>query len=225
MSRPTTPEDVAAKEALMNAYFDKALERVSFVERLAAEGHEIESLTLCVVYLDGLSQLLSWPEKEVGRNFVQTLCSHDQSGYLSLIHPLQLIRAFDSMNRPWTPRARALETRYSGPPYSLMSREDASNAIGETFSSKNEVAEVVRQLWRGTLAAVVYHWMRNPSVHGLGGSPRITFDETNFKDTCPPAISLGTLLPPLKEMLRQARERSLNRCEWFGDDRIVLPTK
>jgi hypothetical protein len=42
MSRPTTPEDVAAKESFMNAYFDKADQRVAFVKSLAAEGHEVD---------------------------------------------------------------------------------------------------------------------------------------------------------------------------------------
>jgi hypothetical protein len=167
--------------------------------------------------------LLSWPKKEVGRNFVETLCCYDQSGYLSLIHPLQLIRAFDAMQEPWPSRARALESRF-GPPYSLMSFEDASNAIGQTFKSSSEVAAILPELWRGTVAAVVYYWMRNPSVHGFGASPRITFDETSYKGDCAPALSLNTLLSPLKGMVREARKRSLDRCEWFGDDRIILPT-
>ena len=208
----------------MNAYFDKADDRVAFVKKLAAEGHEVESLTLCLVYLDGLSQLLSWPRKESGRNFVETLCSHDQSGYLSLMHPLQLIRGFDAMNDPWPSRARALKTHYSGPPYSLMEREKASNMIGQTFNS-NEVAAIRSELWRGTIGAVVYYWMRNPSVHGFGGSPSISFDQTGFRGNPAPGLSLNTLLPPLKGMVREARKRSLDRCEWFGDDRIILSTK
>jgi len=224
MSRPATPEDIAAKEGFMNAYFDEAFERVAFLERLAVEGRQIESLTLCLVYLDGLSQLLSWPGKETGRNFVQTLCSHDPAGFLALTHPLQLIRAFDAMNGPWPSRARSLEERYPGPPYSLMSRAEASNAISDTFTC-NEVAEIVRELWRGTVAAVVYHWMRNPSVHGFGGSQRISFDETSLEGSPAPSLSLHTLLPPLRAMINEGRERSLKACEWFGDDRIILPAK
>jgi hypothetical protein len=225
VSRPATPQDIEAKEDLMKAYFDKALERVAFVEKIAAEGRHVESLTLCLVYLDGLSQLLSWPGGEAGRNFVETLCSYDQAGFLSLIHPVQLIRAFDAMKGPWPSRARSLEGRYSGPPYSLMSCSEASNAIGETFASNNEVAEVFRELWRGTLAAVVYHWMRNPSVHGFGGAQRISFDETCLKGCPAHPLSLQTLLPPLRAMLSEARKRSLDRCEWFGDDRIILSNK
>src|SRR5208337_819113 len=196
----------------------------AFLERLAVEGRQIESLTLCLVYLDGLSHLLSWPGKETGRNFVQTLCSHDPAGFLALTHPLQLIRAFDAMNGPWPSRARSLEERYPGPPYSLMSRAEASNAISDTFTC-NEVAEIVRELWRGTVAAVVYHWMRNPSVHGFGGSQRISFDETSLEGSPAPSLSLHTLLPPLRAMINEGRERSLKACEWFGDDRIILPAK
>ncbi len=48
MSRPATREDIAAKEYLMNAYVDEALDRVAFVERLAAEGSQVESLTPCL---------------------------------------------------------------------------------------------------------------------------------------------------------------------------------
>jgi hypothetical protein len=220
MPRPSTPEDIAAKVAFMNAYFEDALGRAAFLEDLADNGHEYESMTLCVVYLDSYSQLLSGRKGETGRNFVETVCSHDQSGFLSLIHPLQLTRSFDEMKGRWPQRSRILSGRYPGPTYALVSREDALDAIRETFASE-EVAEIIRELWRGTVAAVVYNWVRNPSVHGPGGSQQISFDKTTLKGAPAPSVSLNSLLPPLRAMITEARSRSLKRCEWFGDDRTV----
>jgi hypothetical protein len=159
--------------------------------------------------------------RKTGQNFVETLCSYDETGLLSLVHPLQLIEAFDGMRGPWPSRARTLEKRYSGPPYSLMSRTDVSNAIHGMFRS-NEVVATVQELWRGTIAAIVYYWMRNRSVHGYGGSQRITFEETHLNGSPAPSLSLHDLLPPLKAMIGEARKRSIDRCEWFGDDDILF---
>ena len=106
----------------------------------------------------------------------------------------------------------------------LLLGGDVSNMVGQTFNS-NEVAEILSQLWRGTVGAIVYYWMRNPSVHGFGASPSISFDQTSFRGNPAPGLSLNTLLPPLKGMVLEARKRSLDRCEWFGDDRIILSTK
>jgi len=220
MPTPRTPEDIVAKKAFMNAYFDDALKRVAFVERLAANGQKVESLTLCLVYLDGFSQYLRWPRREIGRNFVETLCSNDRIGFLSRIHLLQLMRAFNEMKGSWPPRAKILRRLWPGPTYSLMSRIEASNAITESFSSK-KVAEILSELWRGTVAAAAYDWMRNRSVHGFGTAQYITFDMTRYKGKAIPPLGLESLLRPLRAMITELRRRSLERCEWFGDDRII----
>lgn len=57
----------------MEAYFDEAEERIAFLEVLHAIGHETESLTLCLTYIDSFAQLLFWPRRESGRNFVEAL--------------------------------------------------------------------------------------------------------------------------------------------------------
>lgn len=223
MARPSDPEEVAAKQSQMGAYFDAALERVAFLDELVARGRESEALTLCLIYIDRFAQLLHWPRKSVGKNIVDALCKHDRHPFLSLVHPLEMIRAMNAMNDPWRSRAATLKTHFPGPQYELMDPLKFLKSISSSLTSA-ELADLRQELWRGTIAAVAYYWMRIPSVHGFGSSPSLHFDNTKYRGVDAPQLNLHVLKSPLRSMIEEARSRSIAACEWFGDDRILFAT-
>jgi hypothetical protein len=185
-----------------------------------ARGRDTEALTLCLTYIDSFAQLLQWPCQGVGQNFVETLWRHDSQPFLSLVHPLQMIRAIDAMAAPWRSRAATLRILFPGPRYELVSRPDFLDSIAVNFTSA-DLTDVRRELWRGTIAAVAYYWMRNPSVHGFGSSSSLSFGDTKCRGIDAPQLNLQVLESPLRSMIEEARARSFAACEWFGDDRIL----
>jgi hypothetical protein len=219
MPRPTNPSDAAAKLEVMNGFFDDASQRVDFLSELDRGGHRTEALTLCLTYIDSFAQWLQYPREGVGQNFVESLCAHEQFTYFSLIHPLQMVRALAAMNGSWPMHSKTIESIFPAPPYELMDRLTFARSL--TRVGQNVLQAIQQEFWRGTVASVAYYWLRNPSVHRFGSSPSVSFGSTVYQGTEPPSLGLATLVPTLKSMIKEARTRSTNTCEWFGNDRIM----
>jgi hypothetical protein len=220
MPRPTNPDDAAAKLEIMSHYFDDALRRVSYLSELHKGGHGREALTLCLVYIDTFAQWLNYSQNGVGKNFVEALCVHEEFAYFSLIHPEQMIRALSTMKPIWKERARTIRSIFPGPPFELLDRPTFASSLSAAFRTQ-EIQEIQQEFWRGTIAAVAYFWLRNPSVHNFTTLPSVSFDLTLHQGKEITSLGLATLLPPLKSMIKEARTRSMDTCEWFGDDRLV----
>ena len=80
-----------------------------------------------------------------------------------------------------------------------------------------ELERLKNELWRGTLASIVYSWIRNPAVHGFG-CLGVSFSNTTFQGHPVPAIGFQMLRNCLTRIARVARDRSLSTGKWFGHD-------
>lgn len=220
MATPTDPDDAAAKRAIMEDYFDKADERIAFLQELHAAGHETEALTLCATYIDSFAQWLYWPRVESGRNFVEALGAFESAPLFSLVHPVQVVRAFRAMKGDWPSIAEIVEREFPGPVHELASHVDFKERIVPILDAV-QAQRVGENLWRGTLGAVAYYWIRNPSVHGFGTSSSLSFSNTTLAGNPAPSMTLQSLIPPLRAMVAEARRRSANACQWFGNDAII----
>lgn len=221
MPRPTNPDDAAEKLKIMSAFFDEALQRVDYLSELHKSGRDTEALTLCLTYVDSFAQWLYYPRRSVGQNFIEALSAHDHAAYFSLIHPLQMIRALDRMEGPWPSRAKIIASIFPGPSYELMDRLTFARSLSSGFGPQ-ELGLIQQKFWRGTIAALAYYWLRNPSVHRFGSSPSLSFGSTLYQGKEPPSLAQATLIPPLRSMINEASTRSMNACEWFGNDSIML---
>ena len=221
MPYPKSQVDVEAKHGFMTAFFDDACERVEFLTELHDSGRDTEAFTLCLTYVDSFAQWLFWPRRESGRNFVDSLAAHEASRYLALIHPLQAVRSFKSMNGFWQTIASRIEAVFPGPQYDLLDHSTFSTRLAGACSG-TELKQVHSEIWRGTMGAVAYYWLRNPSVHRFGSTTSLGFSGTSHNGVPAPMMNLQTFLPPLRAMIEEARKRSAATCQWFGDDRIVL---
>lgn len=209
-----------AKRDFIEAYFDEARQRIAFLGELAHEGHDQEAMTLCLVYIDGFSQRLCWPSTRSGRNFVDTLVQFGGDPEFGLIHPLQAQRSFEAMKGPWKAIAKAVAFAYPGPAYELCRAAAFENTMAPHLTAP-ELAQVRAEIWRGTVASVAYHRLRNPSVHLFATAGSITFSATSCEGKPVNALTFERLHAALGRLAAEARRRSEANNQWFGDDRIV----
>ncbi len=163
------------------------------------------------------AQYLCWPQTSAGRNFVDALVQFGGNPLMQLAHPLQAVRSFGSMNEPWKTLAGRLEAAFQGPPYELVPILTLENELAKHFSG----SELKAELWRTTIANVVYRRLRNPAIHGFGPSGGIIFSETKWKGQPVPEVGLPSLKDCALGLINEARNRSVANGQWFGNDAIV----
>jgi len=216
----STPKVYAtAKGAFIGAYFDDLDRKIGALTALAKSGYRDEALILCLVYLDGFAQLLSWPNPKVGANFVSALAQFSGDSQLALVHPKQLAEALDRLKGAWAPIAAAVRAAFPAPPYVLDTEVGTLTAIKGLTPTQR--AQLQPEMWRGTMAAVAYFWMRNPAVHALGSST-LSFDQTTYNDQQVRPLDLPRLQNAAHGLAAEGRRRSEANDQWFGNDNIVI---
>lgn len=205
--------EAETRKQLIDAYWDRVLERIAFLDRLVDQGRYPEALTLCLVYLDGVAHSLAGPSEQNGVAFTAALIAHETVPFFALIHPLQAIRETGKMKGFWPDISHRISTVYPGPVYPLLNEADFLGSVSGMLSV-GELKALGRQLWKGTLAGVVYTWMRNPAVHELGGANTIGFSATTLGGKPVSTLSLQDLKPVLKSMLEAARAKSHATGQW-----------
>lgn len=142
---------------------------------------------------------------------------------MELAHPLQFVRSFKKNKEP----KAIIAVFHHGsvePPYELVTlknlEEYLEQVLGETVpkSFKNE-------LWRATIANVVYQYLRNPAVHGAGVSGALGFGQTTYGGKEMPILDFERLINCAANIIREARRRSETTGQWFGNDEIVKGPK
>lgn len=221
--RPQVHADATAQNAAITEFFSIANDRVDFIEELINRGRYPEALILCVSYLDAFAQWLYWPRQGVGENFATALADYELEPFLALVHPLQFSRSLAKLKEPWKSRATVVETVFAGPDYDLMTRIDFMSAVSKLFDA-DELRQLESELWRGTVGAIAYELLRNPSVHTFAGNWSVGFESTYWNGAWAGLFGIDRLLPPLRAMVEEARVRSLSSGQWFGNNRIVEAT-
>lgn len=213
-------QNAVAKREFITAFFDDAENRAAYLLDLHAKGRDPEATTLCLVYIDSFSQWLFWPRSRTGQNFVQALVDHGGDPEFALIHPLAAIRAFETMKNQWKNFATKLRSHFPGPEYSLFEKHNFLTELAADFTDR-EAKLLGVELWRGTIANVVYTRLRNPSVHSFRRAAEISFDSTTHHGQPARPINFRRLHKALLKIIAEARARSMANNQWFGDDKIV----
>jgi hypothetical protein len=214
-------ENEHGKMFFISEYFNQEEKNLSFLPILFQDGHPDEAMTLCLVYIDRYAQKLLWPGDKSSKNFVDALVTLGGDPILALVHPLQAIRRFKKMKSPWWQQiAAGLETVFPGPNYELQAQPDFLANLAPHFS-RNELHKVKGELWRTTIAAVAYYWLRNPSVHGLGPGQNTSFSGSTYEGKPVPNLDLKRLHDAAAKLLAELRRRSEKTGQFFGDNRIL----
>ena len=206
-----------AKHRFITVFFDDAEERIVILDELAGTGYEREALTLCLTYIDSFAQWLCWPLSSTGHNFVKAVIQFGGDTLMGLVHPSQAICVFSQMKSPWKTLAERIAHAFPGPVCELLPVSHFEQVLGLTPTERAEV-------WRATIANIVYQHLRNPSVHGFRGSGGIILSQTTYQGQPVPIIGFPQLKSCAWGLVAEARRRSEANGEWFGNDATVQGT-
>jgi hypothetical protein len=211
--------DIKAKSQFIKAFHDNAEKRIDFLVWLDKEKHRQEALTLCLSYIDSFSQWLCWPSSGSGKNFVDAIVDFGGDPLMGLVHPLIAIRSFEVMKPSWQQISNKIKGVFPGPEYELISKDDFLKKL-ETILTNEELNKLKSECWRGTLAAIAYYFLRNPSIHSFGAS-ELSFSGTLYQGN--PIFGMGfmELFNVVKNIHNELRRRSESNNQWFGNDKIV----
>jgi len=208
-----------SKHEYIRAFHDNAERRIDFLVRLDNDNHRYEALTLCLCYIDSFSQWLCWPSFESGKNFVDAIVKFGGNQLMGLVHPLQSIRLFEKMKPSWQQISIKIKKVFPGPKNELISKGNFIKKLN-TILTTEELNNLKSECWRGTLAAIAYYSLRNPSVHSFGAS-ELSFSGTLYQGKVISGLGFVELQQILKNIHHELRRRSESNNQWFGNDKIV----
>ena len=212
-------ENERAKRDFITAFHDSAEERIKILQKLFSDGYQDEVMTLCLSYIDSFSQWLEWPSSKTGQNFVNAVVKFGADSFMSLVHPLQALRAFDRMAPCWQEIAKHINNIYSGPCYELLEERDFLSRLA-THLSSDKLNKVKGEFWRTTVAGVAYFGMRNFAIHKFGASP-LNFSNTTYQGHPVSGLDFHRLYKVVSNLHSELRRRSETTGQWFGNDDII----
>ena len=205
-----------AKLSFIEAFFDGLKERIAYLRELNEGGHDSEAMLLCCCYIDGLANHLYTGDDGSHRNFVRAIREFGDTEWLTRIHIRQLRESFDKMR---SNRAQeALVLLQSLPTNDLLDLPTRDDFLAQIPSSTDDslVGWLREQLWRGTLASIVYTRLRVPSVHGLGAPGGISFEDSRIDGSQVSEIDFDVLHKVVERICTAARDLSVRSVQWFG---------
>lgn len=211
------PEDREAKRHPIEAYFEDLQRRVELLPRLSDAGYPDEALLLCCCRIESLGSSLYWPDDSAAKNFVRVLQEYGGEELLWHVHPKQLIESL----RERVPKLyRLIGDRLCA---ALASDEHALRSPNEIAApldgrlAPSELKQLMQHLWRGTVASLVYSYLRGPLVHGPGASP-LLLSKSRLHGGPIPVLDFNLLFPPLCRVLNEAKRISIASDSLFGHD-------
>lgn len=209
-------ENQRAKLKSISAFFDNLDMKIKFLVELANSGHRDEAFLLCCCYIDWLG-LGFWRNEGSCFSFVQVLTKYGGEEVLLYIHPKMFEEALAKLRGKWAglvlKKVLPILQQSRGRVYT---QNDMIALLSHKLTT-DERTRLKSHLWRGTLAAIVYSWIRSPAVHEFGALD-VSFDNTTFQGLQVPTIHFLMLHDCLKRIANVAREKSLSTKKWFGHD-------
>jgi hypothetical protein len=124
------------------------------------------------------------------------------------------------MKAPWKDLASRIQTVFPGPSHELLTTAAFVDAL-RPRATQAQLERLRGEIWRTTMANLSYQHLRNPSVHSFGGSSGIWLSHTTYRGAPVPPIELQQLLGCVRGLVMDARRRSEETGQWFGNDAIV----
>jgi len=214
MTGPTS-DDIRAKREFIDAYFDERKKKIAFLAQLYEEGHEDEARTLCLVYIDGISNFLHLPDTNSARKFSKALTQFGGNTELfSLVRSGWLMKALPLKSAPKGLEAALCAAHSTMTDDEWLLPSDYLASVQPQLSPEH-FRWVEAELWRGSIANAVYTTLRSPGVHWGGLSYGLSFG-SKFKGKEIPRIDFDNLHAALVALATHARKVSEETGEWFG---------
>jgi hypothetical protein len=205
--------ELTPKQQFIQAFFDKFGERVKRLSDLSAASFADEAFTLCIVYIDWLaSGYYGGVPGLHGKNFCRALTELSGNPLFGMIHPGELLRQVKERRELGTPVIQSIVNTQVP---RLLSHAEAQQGIRALGLSEGQKNKFVSNLWRASIANVVYGNIRNPEIHGPG-SGGLDLDNTTYEGKRGIKLNFVTMYPALLSIFAHIMRTSIEKGEWFG---------
>jgi hypothetical protein len=92
--------------------------------------------------------------------------------------------------------------------------------IVESHLTPGQCGWLKREIYRGTIASIVFTEIRSLNVHWLGSADALSFSKSFYRGHPLPNIDFWILHRALMKVAAYARDLSLHTNKWFGSDSI-----
>ncbi len=212
--RDNTGVTLSAKQEMIQAFFEDFEDNVNRLRELRSKGYDIEAFTLCVVYIDRLaSGHFGGTAGRNRRNFWRALTELGGSPLFGMLHPGHLR---ELAQRYCTQASELVDEITNRRPDALLDEKKVAEEIKQSSLAQDDKAKLIAQLWRASMANVVYDRIRVAEVHGPG-SGGISFSRTIYEGKTDFVLDFDKLFPALREILKRVIESSISSGHWFGN--------
>ncbi len=191
----------------------KSLEaKTDFLGELFKDGRKDEALTLCCCYIEAAGNN-RYGKDNNRKHFVKILKEHGGEEVLSVIHPKHMkdkLLELKGLKIIGGKVAGVLVKAFGH----LYTDEEMIN-LSMPVLDQSELTKLSKNLWRGTLAAIVYEDIRSPLVH-RAMAPNYYFSTTTFKGEPVAFPDFDLLFSAWERILSEMKDYSLRTVTWMG---------
>jgi hypothetical protein len=206
-----------AKLGFINAYFEDMQKKAKFTRHLQESGRPEEALLLCCVYIETLGNYSNYRCSRNRENFCRVLITHEARPRFALIHPRALLRSLSGSGSDLSAIAGKIVDALEPHVTELLENREVLQLI-EARLRPDERPILEAQLWRGSLAAIVYQMIRSPAIHAGRPPLSVTFDHTTYRGAPVSGVGFDELHAALVRIITKLHATSVDSGTWFGHD-------
>jgi hypothetical protein len=207
------------KAFFVTAYFEQVklkIEKLATLrsQKLGELSFKDEAFILCLVYIDGLASC--YYGQANARTFCRALRELSGNPLFGKLHAQALL---DSENdKYWKNAASAkqqVEDLMKNRPGELFDESEIAAIIRQSSMPPAQQEELIDNLWRCSIGAICYGYMRSAAVHGFGAGP-LSFSETIHEGKQGFRLDFDLLYAVLQNIGAHVAKMSIEKGEWFG---------
>jgi hypothetical protein len=208
------------KAFFVKAYFEQVRLRIERLAKLRSEklggvSFKDEALILCLVYIDSLASCYYGEAK--GRTFCRALRELSANPLFGKLHPQVL---FDADNAKYWKNAtdvkQQVEELIKKRAGEMLDESGIADLIRKSKMSQTQQEALIGNLWRCSIGAICYSYMRSAAVHGFGTGP-LSFGETVYEGKKGFRLDFDLLYEALQKIGSHVVQVSIEKGEWFGN--------
>lgn len=200
------------KRDFIRLYFDAFRKRVHRLSALDTTGFPDEAFTLCIIYIDRLASG-HYGGNQKNRNFHRVLTELGGDSLFKLLHPTDVLTVAQKAAGHELPEFKAAVERGGN---RLLDEAVAIAVFKRTAPTVEANRHFTENIWRASIASIVYRRCRNPEVHGPG-SGGLSLDEIVHNGTRGIRIDFANLYPALLSILSKIAALSNETGHWYGN--------
>ncbi|PSH04036.1 MAG: hypothetical protein CXZ00_09515 [Acidobacteria bacterium] len=203
----------SAKQHFIESYFGAFGQRIDRLQQIRKPFPD-EAFTLCLVYIDRLASGHFGGNAGLNRrNFSRALKELSGNPLFGMIHPRQVMRRARHDFPSAVPIIRSVINRQRN---TLVLEDELASEIRKSTLLETDKTKLVENLWRASIANIVYDHIRVAEVHGPG-SGGLSFDKTVYAGNTGVTLDFDMFYNALGQILEKVRKVSMATGQWFGN--------